>query len=731
MRDHIPQPITNFNGLWARGDFDSCPPDHFTDCANVVYGENSVQGRLPFINNYGLGVRALRQQIYTSNVAGVQTIFLMTLADNFHFYSQKLSPVLGAPVDISVAPITGSPTDFQLVNFNGRAYITFSDATVGVSVAAFFKGACYLYDGTTFRVAGSTRPLVGAWNIAQGAGGTINAGSHAFAVAFETNTGFISSLAFWPITLLFAAGDQANMTNIPVDPSGIAVARRIYMTKVMSDVVPVNQGTYYFLGRIADNVTTAASFTAFDSQLLQNDTYLYTVLDSLPNGVGIGKYHNRLMLWGFPTQTITIRTIGGGPNITLTTTPSTILFSLPNDPETIDTLNNVAIVDANASSLIQDVSGAWVPIGVTACQEYRDMCYVFKSSKTYAFADNGDVPATWVPTVVDEGSGAFVKGVATVLDTNGVSYDYLVIANNTGVYTFNGLFVRPELTYKIADLWKNLNKIPGLFSSNLDSGKVHIVLDTINKQLYIMAQFGQQFLNQSLQNNILVCDYNNSFIGDPSFSAKAKWSFWTFKDPITLANLAGTSIPSLDTFIPISLTGWDTGNQFALILNNRVDNNNYAYGGNGGIPLSTSIAYKTEKVPGPFFQTNLIGDSESNIVHLGAIRYSLNLNPVTPNFASSPAIWNYYGVANSPIAFISAGSEVPAKMHTTIVNQDLTSSKNLMDINVTIKMAKEPLLLANWSSQRFMIKVSFDDNIYFSLNRIIPFVKSTYTQGRG
>lgn len=726
MRDHKPYPISNFNGLWARGDNDSCPPDHFTDCANVSYSESSVQGRFPFIDTYGAGVRALRQQIYTANVAGVQTVFLMSLDENSVFYYQQLSPALGGPNNLGVIP--GNPIDFQLVNFSGRAYITFSLATVGIAVAT--GTVCYLFDGTTFRKAGSTRPVVGAWNILTAAGGTINAGNHAWAVAFESDTGFISSLMPWPILVLSAAGDQVNMTAIPIGPAN-TVARRIYMSKVMSDAIPSNQAQFYFVQRIADNVTAAQSFTAFDSQLLQNSTYLYTVLDSLPCGIGIGKYHNRLMLWGFPTQTITIRVVGGGPNITLNTTPSTILFSLPNDPETIDTLNNVAIIDSNASTLVLDTSLTWVPVGATACQEYRDMCYVFKLSKTYAFADNGNVPATWVPVVVDEGAGAFVKGVATVLDTNGVSYDYLVIANNTGIYTFNGLFVRPELTYKIADLWKTLNKIPGTTATNLSSGKVHIVLDTINKQLYVMAQFGQQFVNQPLQNNILVCDFANSFIGDPQFSQKAKWSIWKFNDPVFITNLASTVIPPIDTFVPATLTGWDTGNQFALILNNRSDIRNYSYGAYAGIPLSFNTAYKTEIIPAPFFQTNIINDPESNFVHLGAIRFRVNVNPIGPNFAFSPVAWNYYGPGNVPIVYVSPGVEVPTIMHSTIINQDFTLSKNLMDVPVTIKMAKEPLLLANWKSQRFIVKISFDNNAYFNFNQMILYIKPIYSQGRG
>jgi hypothetical protein len=37
LRDHQPIEITEFNGLWRRGDVDNTPLDHFSDCNNIKF----------------------------------------------------------------------------------------------------------------------------------------------------------------------------------------------------------------------------------------------------------------------------------------------------------------------------------------------------------------------------------------------------------------------------------------------------------------------------------------------------------------------------------------------------------------------------------------------------------------------------------------------------------------------------------------------------------------------
>jgi hypothetical protein len=687
LRDHEPITYDEFNGLWARGDFDSCPPDHFTACNNIDYSETSVITRGPFTRDYSGNILMVRQRLFITNIVGQQTIFSMGLDAASNFYKQQLSPALD-PNPIQLIPpdsppnapsIRGNPIDFDLVNINGRAYITFSYATVGLTFnLAGFSGWVYIYDGVTFRVAGNSRPLLGAWNVvAGGAGsGSVDMGYHSFAVAFESSSGAISALTFFPAPVQFVDNTrQVQMTNIPVDAgtftAAATVARRIYATKANAQAASLGQ--YYLVTRIADNVTAALNFTFFDSQLLENDTFLTTSLDQIPCGVGIGKYHNRLVLWGFPYETITIRTATiGSAAVTLNLTPSTVLFSNVNAPEIFDTLNNLVILDANAVGSIADISGNSLPVGITAGQEYRDIFYAFKLTKTYALQDNQDVPATWPVTAVDEGSGAFVKGVSTVLDTSGVNYEYLVVSNVTGMYTFNGLFVRPELTWKIADLWKTIFKTPGnnLSAPNYLQGKFHTVLDTINKKIYILLTFSSD-INARF---ILLCDFTNTFIGDPNFSKSCKWALWSFSGTATTTNI-------------YTLFGWDTGT-FLALLGCGQDGGNYIY--NGG---STT----RELVLNPFFQSNYITDDNEGIIHLAGIRFR-----------------------------VTGLSATPSNLTVTVFGEDKTQSNVLAPLPITLTPGISPTLLANFISQKILIRVTAPNGGYFNINKIFAFVKSIY-----
>jgi len=45
LRDHKALPIEEFNGLWARGDADSVPIDHFSDCENIQFIQSGFETR--------------------------------------------------------------------------------------------------------------------------------------------------------------------------------------------------------------------------------------------------------------------------------------------------------------------------------------------------------------------------------------------------------------------------------------------------------------------------------------------------------------------------------------------------------------------------------------------------------------------------------------------------------------------------------------------------------------
>jgi len=47
LRDHAPIVIEELNGLWDRGDDETCPSNHFTVADNIQFTESGIETRYP------------------------------------------------------------------------------------------------------------------------------------------------------------------------------------------------------------------------------------------------------------------------------------------------------------------------------------------------------------------------------------------------------------------------------------------------------------------------------------------------------------------------------------------------------------------------------------------------------------------------------------------------------------------------------------------------------------
>ena len=155
---------------------------------------------------------------------------------------------------------------------------------------------------------------------------------------------------------------------------------------------------------------------------------------------------------------------------------------------------------------------------ITNCQEFRDNLYLFKKTRTVGYADNQDVPSTWKPFTIDEGIGAPVHGIGTVLDSGGVNVDFLLIADFSGIMLFDGAFTRPELSYKIRNYWLSIDRN--------QFRKLELVNDSIGQQIYCVLHDG----------SILIGNYQNGL--NPK---DIRWGKWTFDITITSIELINTS----------------------------------------------------------------------------------------------------------------------------------------------------------------------------------------------
>ena len=472
-RDHEPIVIEEFNGLFDRGDPDTCPLDHFVDCENIQYVHEG------FTTRDGLDTyRAVQNPVRIYNYVmqtGESLLILDTNGNIYHSINETTThgPILSIP----------AMTDFGFVSYAGRAYITpFKTETnpLGVNYQRGLQNEfVYVYkgDGTAARKAGGTPPS-GTLSSAPNGPGHVEAGVRIFAVAYETDTGFITQIAgFAEVTL--DGTTSVVVSNIPISPDATTVARRIVSTiGIDPDIYTGDKKGYQFFfvpdGRIADNITTSQTFDFYDAELLKDAGYLLDLLPNIPAGVGLTTFHGRLVSYA------------EYDNISL------LRISYAGEPEAFDAVSGLVIYPLDGNPL-------------TNAQEYRDVLYAFKKTRTGGYADNGDVPSSWPFTWLDQGIGASVHGIGTVLDSGGVNIDFLLIVDYSGLMLFNGAYARPELSWKIRDLWFNL--------ARNDFGNIQIMNDSLTEVVYITLPNKQ----------MLYADYSSGL------DAKSiKWAKWKF-----------------------------------------------------------------------------------------------------------------------------------------------------------------------------------------------------------
>src|SRR4030095_15002286 len=334
---------------------------------------------------------------------------------------------------------------------------------------------------TTVYVPGATpAPVTNSFRAKQSSTDGFNdRGFRIIGVVYETDTGAFTK----PGPEVFAACVTVNakkaidIVNIPVSPNTYVVRRHLIATQIIRVYNGDQAGFQFFFipsGTIDDNVTTTATISWFDSELLEDASYLLYNLTTIPAGVVLSKYHTRLV------------SIAESGNLSLAR------LSAPGDPESFSTLDGFILVPPNNKPL-------------TNAQEFRDVLYLFQDTKTIQYVDNEQEPATWKDIILDNGVGTANHAIGTVLDSGGVDVDFLLIGHYSGIFIFNGAYSRPELTYLVHDLWVEQDR--DLFF------RIQIINDSVNQILYCVMTDGR----------LLVGDYTRGL--NPK---DIRWSIWTF-----------------------------------------------------------------------------------------------------------------------------------------------------------------------------------------------------------
>ena len=483
MREHEPIRFDRFNGLYDRGCVEDAPLDHFSECVNLKFiGDSGFGSRdgIGLHQNVTIPVTGVLR-VYNYPTADKNTLLVLTTGGNIYHIIDSTT-VFGPILTIAAM------TDFGFVSYAGRAYITpFTTELVGGlnRERGLQNQYVYVYKGdgaTPARKAAGAGPTINLIP-ANGAAGYTDAGVHIFGYVFETDTGYLTApgglVAFTTVANL-----SVSFSSVAASPLAYVTKRHIVASKVIQTYNgDVNGYQLFFIpgATIPDNIATdLANISFFDQDLLLDASHLIDNFASIPAGVGLGVYHNRLV------------TYCDYNNISLG------YASAVGEPEAINQINGVLLVQPDGNPL-------------TNAAELRDVLYFFKRNKTGSFVDNGDEPATWPYSGVDNAMGCGVHGIATVIDVGSSNIDYLIVAAMKGIALFNGRYILPELSWKVQALW-----LRQTFKTNFR--RIQMVNDSINQLLYTVLT----------DRTVLKGNYKNGF--DPK---SIRWCPWTFGDTIT------------------------------------------------------------------------------------------------------------------------------------------------------------------------------------------------------
>lgn len=334
--------------------------------------------------------------------------------------------------------------------------------------------------GLTVSVALGLVPVTAALqSAADPTDGFADLGFHLFAVVYETDTGYLTALGPENFASLNVVDMRKaiKITNVPVSPDSFVVKRHIVATRAIANYNGDQRGYQFFFvpeGTIEDNVGTEITISFYDADLLEDASHLIDNFSEIPAGVKLTTFGSRMVL---------------------TTTyddESLVRLSAPGEPEAFDQVDGNVIIPLDGKP-------------ITNAQEFRNVLYVNKLTKTYGVVDNSLEPSEWpAPQAIDRGIGASVHGVATVLDSDGVNIEFVLMMNLSGLFVFNGTFTRPELTWKVVNQWLDMPR--NYFS------KLQIMNDSFGQYVYISIP---------AENKLFVANYSRGLD-----AKNVRWANW-------------------------------------------------------------------------------------------------------------------------------------------------------------------------------------------------------------
>lgn len=487
MRDHKPEIIDTFNGLFDRGDPESTPRDHFQTTNNLRHQGKAVLTRDGItisqdVNAIPTPLQNIRR-IYNYPTLTANTLLVLSYDPDVD--EGKIYHVVNRTTQYGPILTKTGMKDFAFTPFGGRAYISpFASFTNGDDLVEKGLDNEFLYvyagDGTAARKAAGVG-IGSGMVVAAGAAGHTDQGFHIYGVVSETASGYLTPPGSLT-TFVNVPAQSVSFGTIPTSGDPNVVARHIVASKKITNYNGDTEGYDLFFipnATINDNTTTFLNNVSFyDADLIEDASYLFDNYSEIPAGAFLTSYGGRLVL-GATYDDFNL-----------------VLVSTEGEPEAINQVTGILANQPNG-------------FPVSNAAEFRDILYLFRPNSTVSFADNGDDPSTWIPVEVDAALGARPHAISQFLNSATQNVDFLIIGTYQGVSLFTGGFQSPELTWKIDNFWQSLDKT--------QFGKLQIVNNVIKKRIYIVLP-DRYLLVGFFQNGLNPKDI--------------QWQPWTFTQPI-------------------------------------------------------------------------------------------------------------------------------------------------------------------------------------------------------
>jgi len=559
--------VENFMGLWNRGSFDDIPPDHATDCHNMAFSRKrevltrpgSSLGR----NIQGTAVR----QFIAAFSHGTGLIPL-------HFDGQ--GTIWRDDTNQPILTISGM-IDVDFLNMNGAVYIApmFDHFVTGGAYTI------YVWEDSTSQVrqAAGIAPDNGNFSISASIGtGHTGPGWYGVSVSYVTSTGFVTAPAQipgggWQTVYLPPSANPPppGVDQIMMNISGLeagkppgAVSMIIWVTQgQQDDVITLTDGSTQTITGTGQPLARNAQLFQYEeiplttpSPIFLNfyDTDLTVSADNLPGngnilnslptlpiGIGFGsaslaKYHGRMIIIGTQyTQNVDPNNIVATPGFD-EYPDDRVWISNAGQPETFDRLTGYVDVQSEFDGNIPRTGF-----------ELFGVFYICKAVGTFATQDTGSEPNDptnpWKVNLIDGGIGAYHHAVGTIsgsqpsLSFNSTGF----LANRNGLFLFNGNVLRPELTWKIRQIWGRM--------THGAEYNIRVAVDIYNDLFYVLIPAdGQTFPSLFL-------------VGDYSLGLDAQNIRWaTYNFPFSVRDImmgyySGDNDGVLDYFLRMGSNG--------------------------------------------------------------------------------------------------------------------------------------------------------------------------------